>query len=57
MVDAGAGAGLVEEMIAGGLFLPGSETVGELRAIVRQDRADANRTLRLQASERLSTII
>jgi hypothetical protein len=44
MVDLGAGAGPVEDMIAGRLFLPGSEAVGELRAVVRQDRADANRT-------------
>jgi hypothetical protein len=43
VVDAGVGAGLVEEMIAGGLFFPGSEAVGELRAVVRQDRANANR--------------
>jgi hypothetical protein len=53
MVDAGAGAGLVKDMIAGRLFLPGSEAVGELRAIVRQDRANVNRAGGLQAFEEI----
>jgi hypothetical protein len=43
MIDAGAGAGPVEDMIARRLFLPGSEAVSGLRAVVRQDRANVNR--------------
>jgi hypothetical protein len=49
MVDLGAGVGPVEDVIAGRLLLPGSEAVGELRAVVRQDRANVNRAGGLQA--------
>jgi hypothetical protein len=40
-------------MIAGGLFLPGSEAVGELCAVIRQDRANVNRAGGLQAFEEI----
>jgi hypothetical protein len=53
MVDLSAGAGSVKDMIAGRLFLPGSEAVGELRTVVRQDRANVNRTGGLQAFEKI----
>jgi hypothetical protein len=51
MVNLGAGAGPIEDMIARGLLLPGSEAVGELCAVVRQDRTNVNRTDGLQAFE------
>jgi hypothetical protein len=39
------------------VFLPGGEAVGEILAVVRQDRADADRASRLQAFKEIQSTL
>lgn len=51
MLDAHAGAYLVEHVPTGGLLVLGREAVGELRAIVRKDFRDLDRRGILQSPQ------
>jgi hypothetical protein len=53
VLDPGVGAGLVEDVMAGRLFLAESEAIGEWCAVVRQYRANTDRAGRLQALEEI----
>jgi hypothetical protein len=53
VVDPGVGAGLVEDVMVGRLFLAGGEAISEWCAVVRQDRANTDRAGRLQALEEI----